>query len=416
MTTPLPPDAAPGDENAILPGDAVAPKALTTVALDNNNVVTADTALRLPDVAETGTDPVKKAAGYNALMRDLAETLARLVAAKHTPEQQPTLFDALLKTRTGVLGALDAYIRPLTAGQKTDTTFKPPEEVQKGLLLADEIFNQMRTVVQALLRNSLPPVAGAENLPLATRLWNDLTAGQILVHTKVAQTVESSTMDPDTKAVVKKEIRDVSAASRYDLFTRLAVLLHFRETCGAVDAVVSAAKAGPWLILVMGGGNTLATLPSNLALKADPLWKGSTGWHAGLVIGQEIDSTKLVPAGRLVDLPTGPQLRPDLDENKRWLGYTLAPREIYLSHELDHVKRQLAGGWKQGFAKGSEDAKVLTSPFSNLEEYRAIYDGELPLRGRLGLQPRGHSSASIRIGITVAKPSLKELLTYFSKI
>lgn len=357
---------------------------------------------------------------YKTRMRNLASRLERLdVAAKREPQALPALFEELLKIRIGVLGALDACIRPLTAGIKTTDKFVPPPEVAMGLLLANELFAQMTKVVQALLPKSgpsaYPPVTGAEDVPLATRLWHELTTGDIMVYTRVAEKVDASTMDPDTREVVKREARGITPARLHDLFTRLAVLLYFGETCRDVADVVDAATSGRWLIVITEANNTVATLPGNLSRTADTHWKGTTGWHTGLVIGQEIDSTKLVPSGRIVTGATGPQLRPDIDEG-RWCGYTLAAREIYLAHELNHVRRQLSGGWGKGFEKGSEEARVLSSPFSSLEEYRSIYEGELPLRTRLGLQPRGNSTASIDITITGPKPALKELLAYFASL
>ncbi len=353
---------------------------------------------------------------YVNRMLQLTERLKRQPLAKLASLQDadlPELFHEILSVRIGMLKAVDDYVRTLTAGLKTTEKFRAPARVGAGLLLAEEAFTQLTNIIRRYTAGKKPPeempapVLGTSETAEATRLWHAYAGGRVMVFRNVQAAIGEAKGVSDKARRAMADLGVPTPPHVADLMTRIAILLHFTPTRAALAAVEAAVREKGRLIIIGGSKETLATLPSDAAAEADPFWKGE-GWHTGLIIGQEREVTKLLPAGRFTRTESGgTALVPDIDE-ARWNGYTLATREIILAHELDHIRRQVGGGWSVGGfpADGPPSCK---SAFQKGEEYRAVADGEQPLRALLGLQPRGHVSTSVEIVLNVEKAAVDVL-------
>jgi hypothetical protein len=393
-------------EDAALNEDALPQK-----ATQNEAKATMTTAVEPKDKAS----PDHKLAleSYHAEVRDLANRLTALnLQSKPDANTLPKRFTDVLGIRIRLLKALDVCLRPLTAGTKIAAPLAAPAEVENGLWLADEIFIQMTKIIQPLIPkpgNPPPPAPVLDDLD-AAGLWHSYANGKVLVFRDIRTAAAGAgSLTSKAKAAVEK-LPDLAAPGITDLLTRVAILLNFAPTCQVLADVASVTQAKQWLIVVFSDQATLAKLPGDAQTEAIPNWKAS-GWHTGLMIGQEKDSSMLLPAGKLVVSNGSEALVPDKDGKLPFNGYTLAPREIILAHELNHMQRQLRGGWMPDWTSvfpGGIPAEVMTevrSAFQTSEEYKAAAEGEQPLRALIGLQPRGHASISKQFAFSTKKPA-----------
>ncbi|WP_329246490.1 hypothetical protein OG417_51765 [Actinoallomurus sp. NBC_01490] len=348
---------------------------------------------------------------YVRRMRNLVDRLKQQPLAELARLQGadlPGLFQNVLSVRFGMLKALDDYLRPLTAGVKTTEKFKAPIPVAAGLLLLEETYTQLTNIIRRYVSASTPiaaPVLGATDTTEATRLWDEYLAGRVIVFRNVRAAIGALQGISEKARGAMLTLSPPTGSAIADLLTRVAILLHFTPTRQALGAIEARVQTGGRLIVMGGSQETLAMLPGDAQTEATPLWKGQ-GWHTGLVVGQEKDATKLVPAGRVVPTATATALVPDITSGT-WNGYTLATREIILAHELNHIQRQVTGGWGPGIPAGSPTE--VRSAFQVGEEYAAVLTGEQPLRALIGLQPRGHISTSIPVVNELRKGTVTEL-------